>query len=354
MSGAVGIVVVGRNEGERLERCLASLEGLGLRTVYVDSGSSDASVARARRRGLEVVELDPATPFTAARARNEGWRRLVELGGGTEFVQFVDGDCVLDAQWIPRALSAITADSTLAAVCGRRRELAPEASIYNRLCDLEWDTEPGYESDCGGDALMRVSALVDVGGFDPGLAAGEEPELCMRLRARGHRILRLEAEMTLHDAAILRFAQWWSRAVRTGYTAAQCGHILHTPLGRTRLRRVASSLVWALAVPICVTLGAAWALSRGHAASAVLPMALLVALALYAVPSVRAARSRLARGDRPADAWWYALFCMLGKAPQTQGALRFALDRLRGRRPALIEYKGPEAVEALAPRGGRP
>ncbi len=68
----VGVVVIGRNEGERLVRSLESVVGKAAAVVYVDSASSDQSVANARRIGADVVELDRSEPFTAARAECRG------------------------------------------------------------------------------------------------------------------------------------------------------------------------------------------------------------------------------------------------------------------------------------------
>src|SRR3990170_3982962 len=93
MTSRLGIVAIGRNEGERLRACLRSVVGDNRVVVYVDSGSTDGSVEMARSMGAEVVELDLATPFTAARARNEGFHRLEQLNPNVAFVQFVDGDC---------------------------------------------------------------------------------------------------------------------------------------------------------------------------------------------------------------------------------------------------------------------
>ncbi|HKS16666.1 MAG TPA: glycosyltransferase family A protein, partial [Planctomycetota bacterium] len=96
----VGVVVIGRNEGDRLKRCLRSVSGDGAHVVYVDSGSTDGSVAAAREAGADVVELDLSTPFTAGRARNAGFDRLREAVPDLETVQFVDGDCELTAGWL--------------------------------------------------------------------------------------------------------------------------------------------------------------------------------------------------------------------------------------------------------------
>ncbi len=65
-----GVVIIGRNEGERFERCLRSLVGRASPIVYVDSGSTDNSVGFAESHassGVHVVRLDMSTPFTAAR-----------------------------------------------------------------------------------------------------------------------------------------------------------------------------------------------------------------------------------------------------------------------------------------------
>jgi glycosyltransferase involved in cell wall biosynthesis len=205
----IGLVAIGRNEGERLRRCLESSRRQVERLVYVDSGSTDGSAQLARSLGAEVVDLDMSIPFTAARARNEGRARLQALVPDLDCVQFVDGDCELVDGWIARAVAHLTAHPQAAVVCGRRRERDPESSVYNHLCDLEWDTPIGLAKACGGDALMRVTALDQVGGYNPDIIAGEEPDLCFRLRERGWEIWRIDGDMTLHDAAMTRFGQWW-------------------------------------------------------------------------------------------------------------------------------------------------
>jgi glycosyltransferase involved in cell wall biosynthesis len=84
MTHDIAAIAIGRNEGERLVRCFASLQGRVGLIVYVDSGSTDGSVAAAQDSGAEVVALDLSVPFTAARARNAGLARVLELApGGT-------------------------------------------------------------------------------------------------------------------------------------------------------------------------------------------------------------------------------------------------------------------------------
>ncbi len=328
MSSSVGVVAIGRNEGERLVRCLSSLAGQASQLVYVDSGSTDGSVERARALGAEVVALDLARPFTAARARNEGFARLTELAPHLEYVQFVDGDCEVVGGWIEAARAALDARAELAAVCGRRRERYPEASVYNRVIDVEWDTPVGEAKACGGDAMMRVAAFREVSGFDGSLIAGEEPELCVRLRARGWKILRLDHEMTLHDAAITELAQWWKRAVRSGHAYAEGADKHGASPERHWVAETRRIVLWGAVIP---------ALALGGA-----PFTAGLSLALFAgypVSAYRAYRAVRRRGIPIDSAAAYAAFMTLAKAAELEGALQYWRNKARGRRSGLIEYK---------------
>lgn len=313
-------VAIGRNEGQRLVRCLDSLLAAGFRQiVYVDSGSTDNSIAEARARGVTVVRLDMAKPFTAARARNAG---VAALGGalGPGFIQFIDGDCILDPGWLPQAIRFLAETPQAAAACGRLREVAPEASLYNRLIDHEWNTPVGQARACGGIALFRAAAFHAAGGFNPDLIAGEEPELCLRLRQSGWQIWRLDAEMARHDAAMHRFGQWWRRTRRAGYSYA-LGAALHGRAPeRHNVAQTRRALIWGLGIPLAATLGAVLV----HP----LLLALLLAWPLQAI--------RLWRRDGDLVR---AVFLTLGKLPEALGVLEYGLKRMVRRDQRLIEYK---------------
>jgi glycosyltransferase involved in cell wall biosynthesis len=324
--GKIGAVVIGRNEGDRLRVCLESLAHIAGHLVYVDSGSTDGSQRLARQLGADVVDLDLSEQFTAARARNAGLQRLLEVTPGTAFVQFVDGDCEVVAGWLDEARSRLLERSELGVVCGRRRERHPAASVYNLLCDLEWETPVGDTLACGGDAMMRVEALGGVGGFDPTLIAGEEPELCVRLRAEGWVVERLDVEMTLHDADMTRFAQWWQRSVRGGHAFAEGAH-MHRERGHW-VRESRRSLLWGMALPAAAFAGAPFTSGRS-----------LLLLLAYPLNAARVFRNATKRDMDRRHAAVYAPAVVLGKVPEAQGALRFHLNQLRGRRSDLIEYK---------------
>jgi hypothetical protein len=297
--------------------------------VYVDSGSTDGSRETAARLGAHVVSLDTDAAFSAARARNTGFERLLAVRGDVRFVQFVDGDCEVVAGWLERGRAALVADDGLAVVAGRRRERFPESSIYNRLCDLEWDTPVGPAKACGGDALVRAAALSAVGGYDPSVIAGEEPELCVRLRGAGWRIERLDAEMTLHDAAMTRFGQWWRRTLRAGHAYAEGAHRHGRPPERHWVRESRSIWFWGCALPV-IGAALAWP-TRGWS---------LLVLAAYVVLGMRVALHCRRRKFGLGDAAVYALFTVLGKFPQACGQIAYHVRRLAGARPRIIEYKG--------------
>lgn len=319
-TGAVDAVVIGRNEGQRLIDCLRSMQGAARRVIYVDSGSTDSSVEAARALGAEVVTLDLSQPFTAARARNAGLAALRD--DGADFVQLVDGDCVIDPGWIATARAFLASHPQAAVACGRRREKHPEASVYNRLCDREWNTPPGEALACGGDALVRRAALEAVGGFRDDLIAGEEPEMCLRLRRAGWSIWRLDAEMTLHDAQILRFGQWWRRSRRAGHAFAEGAFLYGRAPERHWLRETRRALLWGAALPLAILL-----------LMLASPWAGLLAL-IYPAQLLR-----LAWRDPAPGRWDAALFSVLGKFAEAQGVLEFHLRRLRGQRRGIMEYK---------------
>lgn len=316
-------IAIGRNEGQRLIACLDSLKAAGIkRIIYVDSGSTDGSPARAAERGAQVVTLDMAQPFTAARARNAGLAALADAP--PDLVQLIDGDCTLDPGWIATATARLIAHPDLAIVCGRCRERNPQASIYIRHCDREWDTPIGDTHACGGIFLARHTALAQLGGFDATLIAGEEPDLCLRLRRAGWRIERIAAEMALHDAAITRFSQFWRRARRAGHAFAegQWRH-RHGPEGHYR-RETRRALLWGAALPLLILL----ALPLYPAFSALLALA-------YPAQILRlATREGFSRPARES-----ALLLTLAKFAEAQGAIGYHLSRLRNRPARLIEYK---------------
>ncbi len=332
-SRGVAIVAIGRNEGERLKACLraaAVCSVRGARTVvYVDSGSADGSAEYARSVGCRVVELDASRPFMAARARNEGFACAMEHAPDAEFVQFVDGDCELEEGWLEAGAAALGARDDAGLVCGHVREVHPEASVFNRLCDLEWRQAPGEIPAAGGRFMARARAFKEVGGFRPDVIAAEDDEFCIRVRQEGWKILKIDAPMARHDAAITSLGQWWRRTRRAGHAYAQVAALHGGGPERYFVRDRRRILIWGLALPLAALAAALF--TRG--------ISLLVMIGAYGLQLIYIARGCRMRGWAARDAWTYAFFTVISRFPALQGLLECYWRRLRGRPMTMIEYK---------------
>lgn len=328
----LSVVVIGRNEGARLSRCLASIRAMqepggGYELIYVDSASTDDSVARADDLGATVIRLCDKRPGAAA-ARNAGWR-----AANGEFVLFLDGDTILERDFAVAAL-AVAADSDVAVVWGHRRELFPTHSVYNRVLDLDWIYAPGVTEICGGDALIRRTALAQVGGYAEDLLAGEEPDLCRRLRQRGCAIVHIDKAMTRHDLAMTRWAQYWRRAVRAGHAyaavadrSANSAAPLWGDVARANRRHALVLLVGlAATIAISVGVGSLWPI-------------VAFALCVGALVLRSAYRARWRHGD-PVTLLLYGIHSHLQQIPIFWGQLLYDRDCRRGVARGVIDYKG--------------
>lgn len=319
----VGIVIIGRNEGQRLIDCLSSLPK-SLPIVYVDSNSIDTSVLEAEKAGAHVEQLDMTLPFTAARARNQGWMALLQQHPELEYVQFLDGDCQLDASWLEAAFTFLEQNAQYAIACGRRCERYPKASLYNYICDLEWNTPIGDAKSCGGDALIRVSVLNEVKGYRESLIAGEEPEMCVRIRQASHKIRRIEQNMTWHDADMHKLPQWWRRSVRCGFAYANGAALHGESPERHYFKETLRALLWGLILPATLLL-----LSY---------FSYLFIIILVIIYSLQILRLFLSMNDKT---WAFSrsVLLVLSKFAETAGILKFCRIALSKKNAQIIEYK---------------
>lgn len=318
----LGIVIEGFNEGDKFIRCLESLEEENCLIVYVDSGSTDGSLELAEARNLLIVNLDVSViPFNCARARNAGFDKLMEVDSNIEYIQFIDADCEMDIAWLQYAVEQFDLDSTLGVFCGRLREKYRNLSIYARLCDMEWNAGVGEVETCGGIAMMRGSVFKSVKGFNTDLRAGEEIELCSRIKNSGYRIVRVKAEMGLHDASIVTFAQWAGRISKYGFATADS---IFRGLGDSqKWRYVFRALLWVCIMPIIALSG----LVASFWDAVFLTVPILV-VCLYVVLALRIYTWRRKHGDEVSDSWLYALFCIIGKWPELKGMMSFWRKKL--------------------------
>jgi glycosyltransferase involved in cell wall biosynthesis len=328
----LSIVVIGRNEGPRLDRCLQSIRSIRgftgqLEVIYVDSGSTDGSPALAETLGAKVIVLDTDRP-TAALGRDTGWRSATSA-----FVLFLDGDTVLHPDFPVKALDAITSDQMIAAVWGHLREIHPERSLYNRVLDLDWIFPVGEIGLCGGNVLMRRRALEVAGGYDTTLIAGEEPELCRRIKAHGYLIFHIDTPMVGHDLAMTRFRQYWKRSVRTGYAYAEV----------SRRYRNTDDPFWQAERVSNLIRGAFWMISPLLAIAlsiifhSVLPIVIWCGVLLLL--SLRSAWGARWKSHDATALLLYGIHSHFQQIPICIGQLQFERGLRQGRRKGLIEYK---------------
>lgn len=339
----IGVVVIGRNEGERLKRCLGSIQNQhNGPVVYVDSGSTDGSADYARSVGVDVVDLDIGVPFTMARGRNTGLDYLVDRYSHCQYVQFVDGDCEVAKGWIEVGLQFLQNHSAYGAVCGNRSERFPQATIYNQLINMEWQGTQGEVNACGGDAIYRIASFKAAGCFNESMIAGEEADLCLRIRRQGLHLMRLDSPMTIHDANMQHFSQWWKRSVRCGHAYAH-GYDLWRPDSAEgeksdKKRSLLSSLIYGLLLPgllvLCILIWLGGSFSKEQ-----LLLSGLVVLALNLRIVYRAAESKSDGANSLGQRLLYGVFILLGKLPEAQGVLRYYSNRTLGKTSKIIEYK---------------
>jgi len=330
LSSQLGVVIIGRNEGKRLQLCLESMSEIEVPKVYVDSGSVDDSVAIAKDNHIEIIELNPDKPFSAARARNEGFERLMQLDPSIKFVQFIDGDCTLLPDWLGEASMALLADKQRGAVIGHLKERNVDASPYNRLCALEWRSAAGDLDDygaLGGISVIRASVFKELAGFNPDVIAGEDSEFGVRMGLAGYKVTKLDCSMATHDANIHQFSQWWTRAVRAGHAIGQRAFLNGDSVHKDCVKERNSTLFWAALIPLMVI--ALLIPTHGYS---------LLLLGIYCLLCYRVMRFRLRQGDTCEDAWFYTKYLFLAKFANMQGLLKFYFNKIY-QRYEIIEYK---------------
>jgi acetyltransferase-like isoleucine patch superfamily enzyme/glycosyltransferase involved in cell wall biosynthesis len=326
----VSVVIIGRNEGERLRRCIESVIAANWQDVpydiwYVDSKSTDDSVGVATRLGARCLVLDDSSPC-AAKARNLGWN-----AASGEYILFLDGDTQLHAAFVKQALQTLS-DPSLCAAWGHRRESDPGQSIYTRVLDLDWVYPPGRTLYFGGDVLVRRQALAQVGGFDPTLKAGEEPEMCARLRARGWLIEHLDVPMTLHDLAVRSLRAYALRCYRGGIAYAEVAY---------RMKGLGDSL-WQRESVRDWSQGLLYALFPFLLLVAILisvPAGLLLLASASCVIGRTAWRCRWKAPGQPWLCLQYAVHSHVQKLPSLAGQMAWRRAHARDRPVGLVEYK---------------
>lgn len=325
-SSKIGLVIIGRNEARNLELTLPRLPASLQAVVFVDSDSSDDSVKIAKANNVDVTELDMSKPFTAARARNTGFQEIIKKHTELEYIQFLDGDCELDPDFLEKALVHFQENTNVGIVVGRNRERFPEKTVYNSICDVEWNTPVGEIDGCGGIFLIDRTTFESVDGFDESIIAAEDTELCLRVREKGYKISRIDVEMSLHDANMTSVKQWWVRSLRAGHAFADCRYRYKNKPEKMFVRE--SQRSWIFGAYFFLVL----------AIMVILDWKFIILFLFYPIQMIRIRRGlpvRIPEYQRTP----YAVSCALAYVPQFFGQMKFHINRMLHRQPRIIEHK---------------
>ena len=222
-----------RHIDKALTSALAAVEPYGGEVVLADSGSSDRTIAIARRYPVTIAQL--ANP--AERSCGAGAQLAFQQAEG-DFFYLLDGDMVLQPDFLSAGLAYLADHPDVAGVGGRVREMnidSHEFQIRANTVENEGSWKPGNVDrlDCGG--LYRVSAVREVGYFaDRNLHAFEEFELAARLQAQGWKLARIDVPAVEHFGHRMDgYRLLWKR-FKSGYSGA-AGEVLRGALGRDHL-----------------------------------------------------------------------------------------------------------------------
>ena len=196
----ISVIVIGKNEGERLVACLRSIQTalnvLAHEVVYVDSCSTDQSLQTAKALGARCFLL-------AERKTTAGLGRFVgakEARG--EYLLFLDGDMQLQPGFAEKALMAIAAKG-YDGVCGIREDVYLRGGeVVGRNENYFGCTQERIAPEFGGALMITREALNACGGWATDTVACEEAELHARLNAMGCRIAEIPVPMILHTDAV--------------------------------------------------------------------------------------------------------------------------------------------------------
>lgn len=190
----VAVVVPARNESAFIDKCLAALIAQSypsnlLSVTVVDNESIDDTHAIATARGIRVVSIGNVL---VGEVRNFGARL-----SHSDVIAFVDADCVVGCDWVRAAVDALR-DPVVGAVGGDC--LSNSAGTW---VETAWkDTSPSQAARVsalpGASMAFRRTTFESVGGFNGNLSAGEDDDICARVRSQKLEIVAIPACQSVH------------------------------------------------------------------------------------------------------------------------------------------------------------
>jgi GT2 family glycosyltransferase len=196
---AISVVVCSHNGEATIDQTCRGLRGLDYphyEVIVVDDGSTDATAGIARRHGFRVVSTQRCG---LSSARNTG----LEAATG-DIVAYLDDDAFPDRHWLTYIAQAY-ATGDYAGVGGPNLSPPGDGAVASCIAQAPGNPVHVLLSDCeaehipGCNCSFRKDVLEAIGGFDPLFrVAGDDVDVCWRLRERGWRLAFSPAAVVWH------------------------------------------------------------------------------------------------------------------------------------------------------------
>jgi type II secretory pathway predicted ATPase ExeA len=288
----------------------------------IAAGAGEDGLAAAKEAGVDIVEISDGPG--GGRARNAGYRRLKKDNPGLRYVHFLEAGSMLAPGWLAHAEKFMARRPEVAVLDGRTILDQRRATVLDRVLAAASDRPPGEIQAAGPNALFRVDAFEQAGGFRGDIVADATGDLCVRLRRRGAHVWRSDAVMATVEAGRLTFKGWRLETMRIGFASA-AGAALHgAPPERYGVKEQSRAFFWGGLLPALIAVAAVLSAfaSGAFGGSAAVGVAAVFVFGLT-VYGLKAAVAAMSDQAPPGASWSYGFYSTLGRFPEFAGVLRY-------------------------------
>jgi len=196
---SVSIIIAAKDAEKTIEKCIGSILGLDYKDyelVIVNDGSADRTAEILKKYGQKIKIITNPFPLGPSESRN-----LAAREAQSEYLVFIDADCMVKKDWICQLLEGFKA-YPFAAACGGSQRLPDDASNFQKKTFLFMKKvgfiteyvksgseikEVKHNPSC--NVMYRREVLLKENGFLKGLWPGEDVELDYRLKKKGYNLV---------------------------------------------------------------------------------------------------------------------------------------------------------------------
>ncbi|OJT97912.1 MAG: glycosyl transferase [Rhizobium sp. 63-7] len=232
----VSIIVKTLNEETKIamtiESALAALERVGGEVIVADSGSRDRTVEIASLYPVIIAQIEPPALPSCGLGPQLGYQYSRH-----PFLCLIDGDMLLDPDFLPAALTFMAENPEHAGVTGHVEEMEiTNLEFARRVNRNARENRTGSVDRMNGGGVYRREAIEKVGYLsDRNLHGYEEFDLGARLRSAGWLLHRLDQRYVQHYGHTENSYRLLIRRWRSKYIFG-LGEMLRASLGRPYFR----------------------------------------------------------------------------------------------------------------------